>query len=179
MSLLVGNTTISDGYRNTYNSSSAAISTGTIATPTDVFFITGSATKTIRILRIGFSGTATAVGMREIMLVKRSSANTGGAAAGIFPRSPYLATPPPTATATTQTNLALTTGSLVGIIRSTKINFPTTTAAGAAQNEYIWTFNRSSQALYLRGTGEVIAVNFNSVAMAGGTITIWAEWTEE
>jgi hypothetical protein len=72
-------TYIVDTGKATY--ATTAVAFAYAASGTDIFTITGSATKTIRILRISVTGTQTTGAMRDVLLIKRSAANTGGTSA--------------------------------------------------------------------------------------------------
>lgn len=173
MSLLNGNLTVSDGYKATY-AASINQNVNVILAINDLFVITGSATKTVRVLRIGLSGTSSSTRTAEVLLIKRSTASTGGT---IINSGSYNSSNP-SATAVIKVNPS-GLGSLVGILRSTKLLVPIAGAAFAPQNQYIWNFNRPSQAIVLRGTAESAALNFNGAAVAGTTFEMWIEWTEE
>lgn len=179
MPIAVGNTTVSDGYKATYAASWAAFAPAT--SPTNILSITGSATKTIRILRIGISATQTTAGIINIQLNKLSSALTGGT-----PVSPTGVVPfdsaSPAATATARTYSANTTGggAVVGLIKNVKLTVPVVAAVGAAQNEYIFNFTSNySKDLVIRGTSEVVSLTLLGVTLTGGSISTWVEWTEE
>jgi hypothetical protein len=171
-----------DGYKASY---SAAI-TGLIAAATgatDLFTITGSSTKTIRITRIGISGTQANQNIINVALLKRSTANSGGVSS-----SPALVSHDsqnPAATATVQgytTNATL--GTLIGSLRSDKLFVPATTPSGSAGIGSVAVLimefgNRTSQSLVLRGTNEVVALNLNGTVTAGSSFDVYIEWTEE
>ncbi len=173
MSLSSGNITVSSGYKATYASTGTAT---LVAAAQDIFTITGSATKTIRILKIAFGGRQTTESLVEVLLLKRSTADTGGTP--VSAKANYKSSNP----AATATIVQQPTGfgSLVGIIRSTKINIPIlTNPVGPKLTEYVWAFNRPGQELVLRGTSEVVAINLNNANILGGSISMWVEWTEE
>jgi hypothetical protein len=166
----------SDGTKATY--SAAAVGIVAVATPTDVFTITGSATKTVRILRIGISGTQTTAGIVNCILLKRSTANSAGTSttmtnvqhdsmdvAGTAIVRAYTANP--------------TIGTLVGNIRAIKL--PVLGAASVAGSDYqeFYFGDLPEKAPILRGIGEVISVNFNSVTITGNNFDFYIEWTEE
>lgn len=179
MPISVGDTTVSDGYKATYAASWAAFAP--VATPTNVLSITGSATKTIRILRIGISATQTTAGIINIQLNKLSSALTGGTPVAPTGIVPFDSTSP-AATATPRTYTANTTGggALTGIIKNVKFTVPLAAVAGAAQNEYIFNFTSNySQEVVIRGTSEVVSLTLLGVTLTGGSICTWVEWTEE
>src|SRR6185295_897807 len=148
------------------------------ATPTDVFTIYGSGTKTVRIIRVEVSATENTAAIRDVVLIKRSTANTGGTST-----SPTRVTYDSSNAAATATVLAYTAnptlGTGVGNIRTAKIDVPATNLVGST-DRIMWTFgDRPSQAVVLRGTSEGLAVNLNSVTSANNSFDISIEWTEE
>lgn len=157
--------------------SAAKTGLASVATATDIFTITGSASKTIKITKIGISTTRTTSGNVDILLLKRSTANSGGTSAAVT-AVPHDSTN----AAATGTVLSYTanptTGTLVGAIRSEK-NF-INTVGGGSTDKIIWEFGQDiSQPIVLRGTAEVLAINLNSVTINGSSFNISLEWTEE
>jgi hypothetical protein len=147
------------------------------ATPTDIFTITGSASKTIRVTKLTFSGTKTTAGLQDAQFVKRSTANSAGTST-----SPTRVPHDSTNAAATATVLAYTanptTGTLVGAVRVVKILYPAPAGTTNAISEFIFGDQRQ-QSFVLRGTSEVLALNLNSVTVTGGSIDAYVEWTEE
>lgn len=146
------------------------------ATPTDFFTITGSATKTIIITRLSFSATQTLAGVKDIVLLKRSTANTGGTsstptvvpydsvnAAGTAVIRAYTVNP--------------TLGTLVGNIHTVKT---TVGAAGTVSQPIAISVGEFfAQGLTLRGTSQVVALNGNSVSFGAGiSVDCFIEWVE-
>jgi hypothetical protein len=165
-----------DGTKATYCAS--IIGLAAAATATDIFTITGSATKTIRVTRIKATATQTTGLQQNIVLLKRSTANTGGTST-----TPTVVPIDSTNAAGTAVVRAYTvnptTGTLVGNIRAEKILVP---AAGTlvANPGALWDFGaRPAQAVVLRGVAEVLAVNLNSTTMTGNNWNIDIEWSEE
>jgi hypothetical protein len=165
-----------DGRRNTYAGATAAFASA--ATATDIFVIYGSATKTIRVLRIQVYATQTTAGAASIFLIKRSTAPTGGTS--VATTKVPLDSTSAAATATVQHYTANpTVGTTVGNVQAYRGIIP---AAASLINNPIctWDFgNRPGQAIVLRGTGEGVAVNLNGVTVTGGSFIINCEWTEE
>lgn len=158
--------------------SAAAVGLVTTATATDVFTITGSSTKTIKITRIAFSGSTTAgsgIGF-NCQLIKRSTANSGGTSSTLtnVPNDSSNAA----ATATVRSYTANpTVGTAVGTIRAIRYS---TTATGAVTTQVEWDFGvRPAQPIVLRGTSEVLAINFSSTTITGPIFNFGIEWTEE
>jgi hypothetical protein len=164
-----------EGQKATY--SAALINIAPPASAVDTFTITGGASKVVRINRIELSGTQTTGGVVSVSLVLRSTANTGGTstAAGAVPHDSSSAAA--VATVLGYTAVPGTQGTFVNFVRGTKLWVPATTAQPQV---LIWDFaNRTGQAIVLRGTGQVLAVNFNGTTITGGSFNFAVEWTEE
>ena len=144
--------------------------------PTDIFTITGSATKTVKVTKITVTASQTTSSQRDVLLIKRSTANTGGTS------TTQTAVPnDSTNTAATAVVRAYTanptTGTTVGTLKSRKLFIGTTTANS---DELLWEFGTGElQPIILRGVNEVLAVNMNGVTSAGDLYNINVEWTEE
>lgn len=168
-----------DGYKTTYN----ATATFTAAnTATDIFTINGSATKTVRVLRIGISATQTTSSEIALILLKRSTANTGGTSSTLTNVSYDSTNAAATASVKSYTANPTALGTLVGNLRNIKFSIPVVAIGGnaSAQTELVESFgNGPGQALVLRGTAESLAVNLNSATVSGNSFSIWVEWTEE
>jgi hypothetical protein len=163
-----------EGTKATY--SAAVVGLVAANTASDIFTITGSATKTIRITRLAFTGTQTTGAQRDVVILKRSTANTAGTSS-----APNKVAHDSTSAAATATVLSYTAnptvGTLIGNIRTRKVLINATTANS---DEYLVDFvTGPHQAPILRGTGEVLAVNLNGVTSAGNLLDISITWTEE
>ena len=157
----------------------AAAVTGlvTAASATDVFTITGSATKLIKITRINIDGTTTAAATISIQLIKRSTANSAGTST--TPAAVPYDSSSSAATAVVRAYTANPTlGTTVGTLRSDRVFVPLATASG---DEMVYEFGpaKATQSITLRGTNEVLAVNFSATTVAGPLFNIAVEWTEE
>lgn len=165
-----------DGIKTSYSAS--VVGLVSVATATDIFTITGSATKTIRITRLEFSGTTTSgsgLGV-NLSLIKRSTANSAGtsSASTVVPHDSSNAA----ATATVLSYTANPTlGTTVGAVRTERYGFVT---SGGSVTPLVWNFgDRPSQSIVLRGTSQVLAINLNSTSVTGPSISVSVEWTEE
>jgi hypothetical protein len=147
-------------------------------TPTDVFTITGSATKTVRIKRISLDGTQTTATHRVVQLIKRSTANTAGTST-----TRTAVSFDSTSAAATATVLAYTanptTGTAVGTLHSELLFIGTTTSAVEDKFVFETMKNGLAQEIILRGTNEVLAINMNAVTSAGNSMNASIVWTEE
>lgn len=148
------------------------------ANATDIVGIVGSATKTIRIKSIIISGSATAATNVGIYLVKRTTANTGGAPSNQTVASHDSADGSATATVPLYTSnpTALGTGS---VIHAARLNLAP--AANGSIDRVYWQFAwLNDKALVLRGVAQSLQINFNGQAVpAGGALDVDLEWTEE
>lgn len=162
---------------NTLKSSYSASIIGLVAanTATDIFTLTGSATKTIRVTRIQISATQTTATANNVVLLRRSTANTGGTST--TPNIVPLDSSNAAATGVVRAYTANPTlGTLVGNLRANKVFISTTTTS---PNTLDWKFGEGCQPIYLRGTSEVLSVNLNGTTLAGNSFNIFIEWTEE
>ena len=167
------------GYRQTY--SAAASQVAMAATATDFFTITGSASKTIRIVRLDLTLTSTTTTVVYAFLIKRSTANSGGTSTTLtnVPHDSNNAA----ATAVIQTYTANPTlGTAVGtVVTHAATSLDATPAAGDSgpPESTVFEAGAHSQAITLRGTAEVLAINFGGITLSGGLATAHVEWTEE
>jgi hypothetical protein len=157
--------------------SASIIGVAPAATATDIFRISGSASKTITVKKIGFSSTATATSINNILLIKRSTANTGGTSATAT-NVPYDSTNA-AASATVVTYTANPTlGTAVGNVRSAKV--VSSIGTGSTNDNTEWIFEDSgAQGILLRGTAEGLSINLNSTTITGGSFNFYVEWLEE
>jgi len=147
-----------------------------VATPTDFWMLIGSATKTVRVLRITISGFATAAITEDIYLIRRSTASTGGT-----PTTPTIAqhdsNDSPATAVLSHFAANPTLGTTAGILRAAKLNLGATGAAGKIE----WDFTtRNSKGIVLRGIAQSLNLNWNGAAVpAGCLLNIDVEFTEE
>jgi hypothetical protein len=165
----------SEGSKTTYSAGITGFTPA--ATPTDFFQITGSATKTVRLLRVSISGFATAAISEDVQLLKRSTASTGGTptAATIVPHDSNNAAG--TAVVNSFAANPSPLGTLTGLVRAAKLNLGATGAAGSI----VWDFTtRNGQGLVLRAVAQSLNLNWNGAAVPAGTLLdIDVEFTEE
>jgi len=173
-----------DSFKATYRTSITSLVLA--ATPTDFITLTGSASKTIRVTNIHLSCTQTAGSYPDIVLLKRSTANSGGTSTS--PTIVPLDSNNAAASAVMRAYTANPTlGTLVGnlMIEHLNMNSPTVQVGGGNnptgtnQRGQLWEFGRLGQAIVLRGTSQVLALNGNSVTITGNSCDSWLEWTEE
>lgn len=164
----------------TYNAWTASAVTPP-ATPSDVFSITGSASKTLKIYRMSISTLQATAGVNNWFILKRSTANTGGTSAAVT-AVPNDSNDAAASGTVLQYTANPTVGSLVGTVWSGRINSPAAGTAGVAGNlvtqvDFVSLFGRP---IILRGTGQVLVWNFAGAALPT-TMTFLAgvSWSEE
>lgn len=152
------------------------------ASPTDVFNITGSSTKTVKVLRIIVCGTQTTTGnVGTISVIKRSTANSGGTAVS--------ATAVPTdsnfgaATASVRHYTANpTVGTAVGTVWNPRTFIPSPAAAQSNPIATDMNFQDllNGTGLVLNGTAESLSVNMGAALPSGAAnFQVTCIWTEE
>jgi len=166
-----------EGTRVTFSAAGSGFTP--VATPTDFAGVIGSATKTIRVLRVTVSGVATAATPVATLLIKRSTANSGSTPVALTKVTHDSNNAALTCTVTTYTATNPTTGSAVGTARAKYLNLGA--AAGGAAGEIVWDFTtRNGQGIVLRGVAEGLFLNWGGVAVPAGTIlTFDFECSEE
>jgi hypothetical protein len=168
-----------DHWKATYSACVIGLVPG--ATPQDIFTITGSSSKTIRVLRLDVTGQATAAQPLDVVILKRSTANSAGTSSAVT-AVPHDSNDTATATVLSYT-VNPTAGTLVGNLRASKLTLGIKTAATTDINaDHFTEFfgNRPGKAVVLRGTAQVLAVNLNGItAISGWVFNINIEWSEE
>jgi len=165
----------SEGTKTTYSVGAVALTPA--ATATDFWQIVGSATKTVRVLRLAIGGIATAAATNDVQLVKRTAANTGGTSAALTLAQHDSNDAAPTAAVNTYSVNPTGLGASGGVVRAAKLNLG---AAGAA-GQIVWDFTtRNGKGLVLRGNTQSLNLNWNGAAVPAGTsLNIDVEFTEE
>ena len=163
-------------YRNSARSFRSAFQVTVAASATDVFDLFGNGTTTVRVTGIRVSGIATSANQADMLLVKRSTATSGGtrAAATAVPldAGDSAASSAPGGYSVNPTSL----GTLVGAIGRTYV--PLSTASGGGEASHDWVFGERGKDLVLSGTGQGIALNLNGVTITGCVLSIEVDWYE-
>jgi len=150
------------------------------ATPTDLFTIIGSATKTVRVLSINLLAVQTASGMNEFRLIKRSAANTGGTSTTPTPVPNDSNNNAATAVVRVYSVNAAALGAAVGNMQVVKLPCPVPASAVVSPYDFDLLSLTQGQGVVLRGVAQTLAINFNGVALpAGLSVTATIVWTEE
>jgi len=145
------------------------------ATPTDVMDLFGNGTTTVVVTRLKITGIQTTGGMPEMLVVKRSTANTVGTrVAGTA--VPLDATDSAASSVPGVYTANPTTGTLVGALRRQYV--PIQAAATPMASGVEFNFGDKGKGIILSGTAQGIAVNLNSVTLTGGNLDIEVDWYE-
>lgn len=170
----------------TYTFSSAAfVGTGGGNAATDMFCLTGSATKTVYVSNIDVRVQSTAAALITFFWIKRSTADTGGVAVNPAVLPYDSADAAATAVANMYTT-SPTLGSAVATLRQVIFLTTVLTAAPAATSlSAVLSIgngtltNALHRPLTLRGVNESMCLNFNGATLpAGFTTNITGEWIE-
>lgn len=146
------------------------------ATATDIFTLTGSATKTVALTKIILSGVQTTSGMADISVIKRSTADTGGTST-----AGSIGAHDSTDAAATATLLGYTAnpgalGTAVATIRRVYVPVPAPASIGTVP--VVLEFGDNGKEGILRGVAQQIAVNLNGATLTGGVISVTFQWIE-
>lgn len=161
-------------HKATY-SASATITPAAAAT--DVLTIIGSASKTVSIQKIFISGTQTTGGLVLVKIIRRSTADTGGASTAPVAVKHESAD---SAATTVLANYSANPGALgtvVGTLRSQLVPIAGVTAT--TSNIIKFDFGDLGKPIILNGVAEQIAINLNGATVTGGSLNIDIEFTEE
>jgi hypothetical protein len=162
--------TYDGGARGTWSASASFILS---AMPTDVLTIQGSASRTVRIKSIFLSGYASTAGSLVFLLIRRSSANSGGTAS---PSAPLLrdmndaGSWTPTAVVSAYTANPASLGTSVGIGGRRRLFFN----LNAAQLDRL-SINFpdvGGKSFVLRGTSDFLCLNAAGMALPGATTVL-------
>jgi hypothetical protein len=152
------------------------------ATPTDIFLLQGSATRTIKITKIRISGASTAASSMDLYLLKRTADNTAGTRASQAADVVKHDTLDDAATAVPYLYSVIPTSLGAGKTFRTKARHYFSRLGAADQSdEFIVDFDiHRSKPIILRGVAEQLAINLGGAAVPSGLILyINVEWVEE
>jgi len=144
---------------------------------TDVFTISGSSTKTIKILSLLFYLTATTGRNTTIIGVRRSSLNTGGTSTLLTNVANDTNNPAGTAIVRSYTANP-TLGTLVGNM----LTFGVYVSGGGTIGSIPFSYfidNAIEQPIILRGINQLFSVNMGGVSLNGNSARATIVWSEE
>jgi hypothetical protein len=148
---------------------------------TDFGQITGSSSKTIKVLKIYMSYTATAADLQNVFVIKRSSADSGGTLTSGVPVPLNSSSPAASASVCTYTANP-TVGTAVGQIDAVTVLATNTGGAAVGQGRVlIFDADKYGDACELHGTSEALCVNGggNSFSSHSPMVQLTYVWTEQ
>ncbi len=157
-----------------YAASSGPFSAANSAT--DIFYIKGADGFRVRVLSIEISGSQTTAGQVEIILAKRSTANSGGTSASPT-KIPFHAGSAAASASVLNYTANPTTGTLVGNIKDDKVFVPATTTEILGP-QTIWDFSDVG-GIPLNDATQGLAVNLAGATVTGDSWNINVVWSEE
>lgn len=164
-----------DSVKATYRASITGLIVNAAAT--DIFTLIGSATKTVRVTRVGVSGVSGSAITVDVVLVKRSAADTVGTSTAPAAIPLDSADAAGTAVAKAYT-VNPTLGAAVGTVAVKKAMFGTS-ADWAIPAEFEFGAPTPAKPVVLRGVAEQLAVNLGGATVTSPLIDVFVEWTEE
>lgn len=172
--------------RVTYAAGAAGLALA--ATPTSIATLTGSATKLVKLVRVGLTLSCTALGVTslDLLLQKYSSALTGGTPVALTMVPMDSGSGAATALAQNWTANSTGGGALVGNLLTSKIMpqwaGPATATDFPQQKmpQIEWDFTGPGGPPTLRGVAQVLSLNLNGgTLIATTTFNVYMIWTEE
>lgn len=139
----------------------------------DGVVIGGSATQTVRVNRIVFSGQATAVVTSQVAFIKRSTVPVVGTGYTVTPVPWDSSSAAGTATVSAYT-AAPTVGTAVGVVKDISYVYSNKTT-GIGQGPFTVTFDSP---VVLRGTAQTLSINWPAGGPSGNVLDVTVEWTE-
>lgn len=162
-----------DGVKSAYS----AVITNVVpaSAATDLFTIIGSATKIVRIRNLALFGSQTVGSAVPFIVIKRSTADTGGTSTTGTAVPWSSADAAATAVVSGYTANPSALGTSLG---SLSYEIPFLPIVKDQLFEY--NFNLTPSQVYtLNSAAETIAINLNAATITGGSITLKMSWTEE
>jgi hypothetical protein len=173
---IIGTVNINSSAPNTYGA--AIVNLALAATATDIFTISGSATKTIKITKVHLNGIQTTAGQINVSFMKRSSLNSGGTST-VPVAIPYDSlNTAATAVVAAYTANPTTLGTVVGTIYAERVFLPGAATASDAQGLQVSYSDFGQQSFVLRGLTQLFCFNLVGVTVVGGSVNVSIEWTE-
>lgn len=173
-----GEVQLAPSYKTTYAASSPTYTA--VASTTDVFTINGSASKTVKVLKIFAEATGAGTNsFNSYYLIKRSAADTGGTSTAVTAVPLDSANAAATATPKRWTANPGALGASVGQVEYSTIWTSLANSGTAPFHQAIFDADKFGQAIVLRGTAETLAVNCNGATPNSTTVQFTIVWTEE
>ncbi len=150
------------------------------ATPTDVITIAGSASKVVRVVRAAIYPVATAAGIVPALLLRRSTANSGGTSSSPTIGQHATADNAPTAVVKVYTANPAGLGTLVANLGAKQTSIVTSGGYLPLEFDGVRDGAGALKPYVLVGTTDILAINGNGATLlAGETWGYEVSWTED
>jgi hypothetical protein len=167
--------TLTANYQQHAKTYSATVNVAAAASATDIATICGQATTPSYVTKVSVSGQQTTAGQVDMLLIKRSTADTGGTS-GSGTAIPHDSGDGAANSAVLGYTANPTTGTAVGTLR--RVNVPVGGATSLTNAVTELAFGSTGKGILLKTTSECLAVNLNGVTVTGGTFDVMFEWVE-
>lgn len=147
-----------------------------VAAATDIALLPGNATNTVQLLRVIISGIQTTAGLVDILLIKRSTAFSGGTS-GAMTSVPLDSTDAAAISLPLSITGNGTPGAAVGTIDRRYLE-AAPLATGISGGAIEFDFARYGKPVFLAGVAQSVVVNLNGATVTGGIFNIVFEWLE-
>lgn len=156
---------------------SASITNHGNVAASDIYCVTGSDTKLVKVTGFCVSAEANSAIIADLTIVLRSTLNTGGGLASVPVVKMDQLNPTPTAVVQSFTS-APTAGTAIGTVRSIKMLLEGSGSSGRSCQGTLFFPRNWGQPITLRGSTQAACVNSSALG-AGGNWSITHEHTEE
>lgn len=163
------------GVRTSQRSYSATGNVTVAASATDIAAIFGNASTTVHVTKVKLTGIQTTTGTPEILLIARSTANSGGTSSNMSVSRHEQADAANSSTPITYT-VNPTTGTAAGTLRRRYL--PVGAAASGLSGEFEFDARDEIKPVVLSGTAQGLVINLNGATVTGGVFNIIIEWIE-
>lgn len=162
--------------RHYYAASNVALA----ASATDVFDIFGAVGVTTVVTRITTHGIATSANQADVLVLRRTTANSGGSRTVMTAVPSDLSIRTPALSIPGVYTANPTVGTLLGAVGRAYI--PLATASTGGDTSHDWNFMSpppfQGRGIFLSGPTQGLVLNLNGVSINGGALSIEVEWYE-
>lgn len=163
------------GFRTHTRTYSATHNITAAASATDIAWLPGNGTSTVHVTKVRVSGIQTTTGTPEVLLIMRSTANSGGTSTSFSVGRHEIADSANNSTPIGYT-VNPTPGTSAGTIRRQYL--PVSAAASGLSSELVFELSDNGKPIVLSGTAQGLAINLNGTTVTGGIFNMTIEWIE-
>lgn len=145
------------------------------ASATDIAILPGSASTTVFVTKVIVSGVQTTGSQANVLLIKRSTANSGGTSAAMT-AIPHDSGDSAAIAAPLSYTANPTPGTAVGTVRQAYV--PVNAATAQTTGITVFDFGDRGKPITLNGVAQGVAVNLNGATLVAGAISVTFEWFE-